>query len=391
MDFVSSVNWISIIVFCLFVIPVITGMVRPFSSENVQNSIISLVDVLELLLSVILSLYITRTILTDANNGILTTLYKIIPPLKAAVEAHNIWVYLIFIVVILFIVDGILHLLVTPFYKYGVVPMSEAIATRVNTMKSVPRRIIGGLWRLPVSVLAVLVFCLGLSLLTGFFSNSPLADYANESGPYQFVNQNAVGPLLQSGVIKNIQVLLSDTFKSTGTGISGQSGKLQLIRYFNGVTLDQAVKSDAEIDAMAKKAVGVETDEKQKAYLVYKWVCKNIVYDNAKAEEIAKNPSGVSSGAIVCFNTKEGVCFDYATLYVAMCRAVGVKVRFLTGLGFSGTSWGDHAWNQVYDSETQTWLNVDTTFGSSGMDYFNRPDFDLDHQDGQVQEEWQSK
>lgn len=388
MDVFASVDWITVIVACLFFIPVLAGILRPFSSENVRNSIFSLVDVLELFLSVILSLYITRAILTDENNPILRTLYQIVPPLQAAVESRNIWVYLAFIVAFLFLVDGILHLLVTPFYRYGVVPMSEKIAAKVNAMKSAPRRIIGGLWRLPISALLVLVFCIGLTLFNGFFSNSPVAEYANKSAPYRFIEENAVGPMLQSGVIKNIQVLLSDTFRTADGGVSGRSGSLQLIRYFNGVTLDEAVRHDADIEAAAKKVVGNETDDKQKAYLIYKWICKNIEYDNAKAEAIAADPSGVASGAIVCFHTGEGVCFDYATLYVAMCRVVDVRVRFVTGLGFSGSDWGDHAWNQVYDPATETWINVDATFGSSGMEYFDRPDFEIDHAESVVQQEW---
>jgi hypothetical protein len=71
-----------------------------------------------------------------------------------------------------------------------------------------------------------------------------------------------------------------------------------------------------------------------------------------------------------------------------MCRAVHVKVRFITGLGFTGTEWGDHAWNQAYDSKEDVWLNVDTTFGSSGLNYFDRPYFYADHKDGVVQSEW---
>ncbi len=384
----GGVNWITILIALLFFVPVLLGLLRRFSSDNVMNSITSLVDVLELLLSVIFSLYITRAIFSDGNNAVLTFLYKIIPPLQGWVESRNIWVYLVFIVAVLFIVDGLLHLLVLPFYRYGVEPMSEKIAARVNAMKNVPRRIVGGLWRLPVSALLVLLFCIGLSLLTGFFSNSPLAEYANKSAPYQFIEQNAVGPMLHSGVIKNIQVLLSDTFKNTDGGVSGQSGSLQLIRYFNGVTLDEAVQSSAQIKEAAQRAVGAETDSREKAYLIYKWVCKNIEYDNAKAEAIAASPSGVSSGAVVCFETKKGVCFDFATLYAAMCRDVGVRVRFVTGLGFSGSAWGDHAWNQAYDDGAGAWINVDTTFGSSGMDYFDRADFDIDHAETVVQQEW---
>jgi transglutaminase-like putative cysteine protease len=71
-----------------------------------------------------------------------------------------------------------------------------------------------------------------------------------------------------------------------------------------------------------------------------------------------------------------------------MCRAVDVRVRFITGLGFTGSAWGDHAWNQIYDPKYDGWVNVDTTFGSSGINYFGRTGFELDHKNAVVQGEW---
>jgi transglutaminase-like putative cysteine protease len=70
-----------------------------------------------------------------------------------------------------------------------------------------------------------------------------------------------------------------------------------------------------------------------------------------------------------------------------MCRAVGLKVRLVTGLGYSGTFWGDHAWNQVYSTEEKRWINVDCTFGSAA-NYFDKKNFDEDHKDSDVQGEW---
>ncbi|HBQ86719.1 MAG TPA: transglutaminase, partial [Syntrophomonas sp.] len=87
------------------------------------------------------------------------------------------------------------------------------------------------------------------------------------------------------------------------------------------------------------------------------------------------------------FNTRKGICFDYSCLYISMCRAAGLKVRLITGVAYSGTAWGDHAWNQVYSTEEGRWINVDTTFGSNGY-YFDKPDFIADHRYPVVQGEW---
>jgi transglutaminase-like putative cysteine protease len=71
-----------------------------------------------------------------------------------------------------------------------------------------------------------------------------------------------------------------------------------------------------------------------------------------------------------------------------MCRAAGLKVRLVTGLAYSGVAWGDHAWNEVYSTEEDRWINVDATFGSAGVNYFDKPDFSMDHSDAEVQGEW---
>jgi transglutaminase-like putative cysteine protease len=188
--------------------------------------------------------------------------------------------------------------------------------------------------------------------------------------------------------VKNVQVILKDSFRFAEREITDESGQVHLIKYFNGVTLDDAIESNAEIDAEAQAIVGTETDARQQAYLIYLWICENIKYDTDKAAALSVDSAKVPSGAAIAYATRTGVCFDYACLYIAMCRAVDVKIRFLTGLGYTGSNWGDHAWNQVYAENG--WINVDTTFGSSGINYFDRPHFNLDHKDAVVQGEWDS-
>ena len=71
-----------------------------------------------------------------------------------------------------------------------------------------------------------------------------------------------------------------------------------------------------------------------------------------------------------------------------MCRAVGVRVRLITGCAYSGTEWLDHSWNQVYDETNGRWVDVDPTFGRREKSYFDNLDFLDDHKDSEVQGEW---
>ena len=70
-----------------------------------------------------------------------------------------------------------------------------------------------------------------------------------------------------------------------------------------------------------------------------------------------KNRTDNSTTAMDVFCLRKGVCQDYAHLMVAVCRAVGLKARYVNGLvvGEGET----HAWVEVYDGER--WKGFDPT------------------------------
>ena len=160
-----------------------------------------------------------------------------------------------------------------------------------------------------------------------------------------------------------------------------------VIVYYNGVTLEEGIKSLPEIDEKAKEIVENAKTDREKAQRIYSWIGSNIKYDFNKAEK-ALGPEGVTnSGAIEAWNTRSGICFDYACLYVAMSRAVGLGSRIITGDAYDGQNYGPHAWNQAYLEDEGIWINVDPTFYLSG-DYFDNIDFNNDHLNAEVAGEW---
>lgn len=161
------------------------------------------------------------------------------------------------------------------------------------------------------------------------------------------------------------------------------------VTYYNGVTLEDGVKSNKEINETAKNLVrGAKTD-REKAKILYAFVGSNIKYDDSKADTLMGNSSREvnNSGAIEAFNTRTGVCFDYACLYVAMCKAVGLKVELVMGDAFDGKEYVSHAWNRVYLKDKGVWINVDPTFYNAG-NYFGNKDFDKDHINSKIVGEW---
>lgn len=400
---IEDINFVTVILAIVFILPLITGAFGIFTREKIRYSIGSLLDGIEMAAGLILAIYLTKRIFFEHDNSLFSRVYDALPvKLKDQFFGNDIMTYLVAVPIILFIMLFLVRLVTTPLYRYVFLPLSDRIYTGINNAGPFLRKLAGGLWQLPKAVVLTLIAALILNFSMYYIYSPVLTTWTNESGAYRLIYENVLYPVLNSNIAKKIPVLVNDTFgKAASAAIPEEKagefrksvekltgGKVKIIEYFNGVTLDEAIKSDEKIDKTAVSVVGKETDERKKAYLIYKWICKNIEYDYDKAANIAANPARYSSGSIEAFKTRKGICFDYSCLYVTMCRAVGLKSRLLTGLGYSGTAWGDHAWNQVWYTDGERWINVDTTFGSSGVNYFDKRDFNVDHKDAELQGEW---
>lgn len=156
-----------------------------------------------------------------------------------------------------------------------------------------------------------------------------------------------------------------------------------VIVYYNGVTLEEGVRSNDEINIKAKEIVRGSESDREKARKIYAWVGSNITYDFEKAKKVLGEEGVNNSGAIEAFNTRKGICFDYACLFTAMSKATNLKSRIITGEAFDGITYGPHAWNQVYLEDEGIWINVDPTFYMAG-DYFDNEDFYRDHLNAEI-------
>lgn len=402
MGLLNNINVITVILICLFLLPVITGAFRPFTRERITFSISSLFDNLLLIAGIILSIYLVKMVYFEHGTGVFKQIYDWIPQnIKNAFQGRDILVYLFNVPFVLFLLLAVLRFITEPLYRFILIPMSEAIYRGLNSMGNVMRALLGALSQVPRSAFIVFVFALILNFYSYYFSTPVLSKWMNESTVYQLIYNNALNPVLNSNIARKVPVIINDSFRrpedfiipGKGTevvpSLAEQLDKrnIKVIAYFNGVTLDEAIKSTPEIDKTARDIVKNAKNEREKAYLLYKWISQNIKYDYDKAQKISEKPTGISSGSKVAFETRKGICFDYSSLYISMCRATGLKVQLITGMGYSGISWGDHAWNRVYIPEDKSWINVDTTFGVNG-NYFDKPDFYVDHRYPEIQGEW---
>lgn len=398
-----KMNVLTVIIIAVFTLPLLEGASEQFSRARIRYMLGSLLSSLEFLLALFLALYLTRNIFFVNQSGIFKQIYDRIPAsIKTFFFGQDVMIYIIVVPLLLILLRAILGLFTALFNKTCLDKMTNGIFTMLQSMGSFFRRLVGAVLQLPRAVFLVFILGLFINFYAYYFPSPILSKWMYDSATYQSLNKNAIAPVLNSNIAKKIPVLVNDSFgrameqvvPAPGTISSVEEqlkkmgkGNIRIIKYFNGVTLDEAIQSNAQIDETARKIVGNEKDSKKKAYLLYQWVSQNMSYDYDKAAQISKDSSGISSGSIIAYNTRKGICFDYSCLYISMCRATGVKVRLISGLGYSGIAWGDHAWNQIYYPKENRWIDVDTTFGSNG-NYFDKADFKVDHRYAEVQGEW---
>lgn len=107
----------------------------------------------------------------------------------------------------------------------------------------------------------------------------------------------------------------------------------------------------------------VPGDEKATAKDIGNYIGKNYTYNSA----IKSLPSTYLPDLKLVMQEKTGICYDFAALYAAMCRSVGIPCRLVMGY----TSYVPnvyHAWCEVYVGGE--WLTIDPTYNVAEKEGF---------------------
>lgn len=103
---------------------------------------------------------------------------------------------------------------------------------------------------------------------------------------------------------------------------------------------------DVDIQETAKEIVGEERNSWRAVKRIADWIRMKMTpsYDVgfAKAREILQN--------------REGDCTEYAVLFVALCRAVGIPARAAVGIMYADGIFAYHMWPEVYVGQ---WVGID--------------------------------
>lgn len=377
-------NIVSIILVLIFVIPIFLGFIKGFNYRSGKYELFNLEKDIVVLVTIVLGAINSNIILNILNyiksnivflnnlNGLAYRIYYIIGFIILLIILYNI-IMLFIRLINLIIFDPLLKLIDR---------LGQSLGTGFT-------RICGVIFAIPNSIINIIIAAFIIKALLLLPLPTYIINQIDNSNIYNYLNTNIVEQITDSSLVKNFPKLLNNSLKIE----NGNNGELSdnnsngAITYYNGVTLTQAVKSSPAIDAKTQEIIAGKRTDEAKAYAIYQWVGQNITYDNKKAQELEEGDVNLKSGAIAAFDTREGVCFDYASLYVAMARDAGLKVRLITGEGFDGTQWVSHAWNQVYIPSQNKWINVDCTFYDAG-NFFNSSDFNEYHKDGSIAGQW---
>jgi hypothetical protein len=190
--------------------------------------------------------------------------------------------------------------------------------------------------------------------------------------------QAAKSPLYRQGAERVITPLTGNMLSRLPVFTQSVQAEMDQILKRKYEVLDAHVPEDVASAALEITA-GKETDE-EKAKALYQWVGTRVKYDWEKVRLYEEKRIWKEQTPEDTFTTRTGVCIDYSRLYASMARTVGLDVKVVTGLGSDGRGGtGSHAWNEVYLAEKQTWVPLDSTWVSSGGNWFNPADFYKTH------------
>lgn len=386
-------NPITFMLILLFLYPLAKGFLFKFSSQGLKGDVEATNKNVSFVISLFLGVYLGKKIFILHGEGIYNAIYRVLPQsLVGFIEGNPLVVYAVAIPLIIFLLYKLFFFILNTASVILVYPLIDSIERLLFTRKSTLKRAAGAAFQVPRAICYVILAAFAVNLFSLVVPNEKLDKQLEGSALYTQICKGIIIPVTNSQLARQMPEILNNSFKivikDSGTGEIKHSGNTgNTIIYYNGVTLSEGVRSNAQINELARSLTERETTVYGKAEVLYSWVGNNITYDYDKASKVLNNDFDVESGAIPAFDTRKGICFDYACLYVAMCRANNIRVRIITGEGFNGVSWVSHAWNQVYIPEKDEWINVDPTFFKGG-NYFDSMRFELDHESGEIAGEW---
>jgi Flp pilus assembly protein TadD len=109
-----------------------------------------------------------------------------------------------------------------------------------------------------------------------------------------------------------------------------------------------------EVMDQARQIAGKDRDAWSVARKLADWTHKNLEWKLV-----------VSADPVLTLATREADCSEFSALFVGMARSLGLPARTVSGLAYNSSSFGGHAWVEVWVGK---WVELDPTWGTSFVD-----------------------
>lgn len=193
----------------------------------------------------------------------------------------------------------------------------------------------------------------------------PIADQSRLSSLVLRVKARAAGP------IENIR----DDVKTPNQAVEQKSANELLLRIsarrsdeeksvalpVKDTEFAPYLKSTAEFNAddenvkkQAREIAGEDHDAWSVAQKLADWTHQNLEWKSVASADVGQTLA-----------TREADCSEFSALFVAMARSLGLPARIVSGLAYSGESFGGHAWVEVWAGK---WIELDPTWGTHFVD-----------------------
>lgn len=112
--------------------------------------------------------------------------------------------------------------------------------------------------------------------------------------------------------------------------------------------------NDENVKKQASEIAGNDRDAWSVARKLSDWTHQNLEWKKVNNADPA-----------LTLATREADCSEFSALFVAMARSLGLPARIVSGLAYSGESFGGHAWVEVWIGR---WVELDPTWGTHFVD-----------------------
>lgn len=373
----ETVNWVTMILVVTLAVSAVQGMLRGAAS-SARHLMLMVAEAVATLLSLLLAWKLASWLsphvqawfaampldIPDKEIGWLSQLYY---TLLTGIRDFSLLRYGILFVIGYGAVKQLLCRIIDPIMDGWVADSLRSEDHRRSGTPSFVSSLLGGVIGTITGVGRALLVIAVLFIAVSLFPQTPAANYIQASGLYQKGADQVIKPVTGDFLNSSLPVF---------TRAVEQEFSNILQRKYE--VLDARIPDD--IAASAKEVSAKGSTDEEKARLLYRWVGTRVQYDWDKVTMYEQKRIWKEQTPEETFATKKGVCIDYSRLYAVMARSIGLDVKVVTGLGYDGRGgYGPHAWNEVYLSESSQWVPLDSTWVSSGGNWFNPPNFNETH------------